>query len=175
MGIGLVIAIASMIVSGIIEDKRRTIALRNPVGVEPGRGAISSLSGFWLVPQLVLVGLSEAFAVIAQVEFYYKEFPERMRSIGQSFLFMGFAGSSYLSGFLVSIVHRLTKGPGTVDWLAEDLNNGRLDYFYYLVGAMGFVNFWCFLVSARWYKYKESADIVHEVDLGKMQHEKNLV
>ncbi|PON35057.1 Proton-dependent oligopeptide transporter [Parasponia andersonii] len=176
IGFGMVLAIVTMIISAIIEEKRRTLALRNPIGIEPRRGAISSLSGFWLVPQLTLIGFSEAFTVIGQVEFYYKQFPENMRSIGGSFLFIGFAASSYLSGFLVSFVHHLTSGSKMGDWLPEDLNKGRLDYFYYLVAAMGVINLAYFLVCANWYKYKEhSTGTAFEVGMENMQSEKTLV
>ncbi|XP_048139057.1 protein NRT1/ PTR FAMILY 2.11-like isoform X2 [Rhodamnia argentea] len=82
MGIGMFLAVVTMLISAIVENKRRTLGLTEPIGVDPRRGAISSMSGLWLVPQLVMGGLSEAFTIIAQVEFYYKQFPENMRSIG---------------------------------------------------------------------------------------------
>ncbi|KAL4633823.1 hypothetical protein ACB092_04G150800 [Castanea dentata] len=170
MGVGMVLAIITMLVSAAVEERRRTLALIKPVGMDPRRGAISSLSGMWLVPQLSLVGLSEAFTVIAGVEFYYKQFPENMRSIGGSCLFVGFAMSNYLSSFLVSVVHRTTAANG--QWLPQDLNKGRLDYFYYLIAAIEVVNFGYFIMCAKWYKYKGSGTSVHEVDKGKMQSEK---
>lgn len=150
MGIGMVLAIVTMLLSGIIEERRRTLALTRPLGEDPRRGAISSLSGLWLIPQLTLIGLSEAFTIIAQIEFYYKQFPENMRSIGGSLTFVGFAASNYLSGLLISVVHRTTDGAATVDWLPDDLNKGRLDYFYYFVAALGFLNLCYFIVCARW-------------------------
>ena len=173
MGSGIVVAIVTMLVSALVEERRRTLALTNPIGIDPRRGAISSLSGIWLVPQLTLVGLSEAFTVIGEVEFYYKQFPENMRSIGGSFLFVGFAGASYLSSFLVSVVHRTTSGAATGEWLPEDLNKGRLDYFYYMVAGLEVVNLGYFIMCAKWYKYKGSGTGVHEVDMGKMQSEKD--
>ncbi|KAK9995950.1 hypothetical protein SO802_020636 [Lithocarpus litseifolius] len=172
MGAGMVLAIITMIVSALVEERRRTLAITKPVGIDPRRGAISSLSGMWLIPQLSLVGLSEAFTVIGEVEFYYKQFPENMRSIGGSFLFAGFALSSYFSSFLVSVIHRTTSGAATGQWLPQDLNKGRLDYFYYLIAAIEVVNLGYFIICAKWYKYKGSGTSVHEVDMGKMQSEK---
>lgn len=158
MGTGMVLAVVTMIISGQVEQKRRHLAITSPVGNYPRRGAISSLSGLWLVPQLTLIGLSEAFTIIGQIEFYYKQFPENMRSIGGSFSFVGIALSNYLSSFLISVVHKITSGgAATGDWLPEDLNKGKLDCFYYLVAALGVLNFGVFLVCARWYKYKETA------------------
>ncbi|VVA17036.1 PREDICTED: NRT1/ PTR FAMILY 2 [Prunus dulcis] len=141
-----------MIVSAFVEERRRTLALTKPI---PGpKGAISSMSGFWLIPQLSIAGLADAFTTVGQIEFYYKQFPENMRSIAGSLFFCGIAGSSYLSSLLIAVVHQTTEGAATGNWLPEDLNKGRLDYFYYLIAALGAINLGYFLVCANWYKYK---------------------
>ncbi|XP_048139058.1 protein NRT1/ PTR FAMILY 2.11-like [Rhodamnia argentea] len=177
MGIGMFLAVVTMLISAIVENKRRTLGLTEPIGVDPRRGAISSMSGLWLVPQLVMGGLSEAFTIIAQVEFYYKQFPENMRSIGGSLSFVGIAMSSYLCSLLISIVHQVTKGgSANGDWLPEDLNKGKLDYFYYLVGVLQALNLGYFIVCARWYKYKGSGISTSvEVNPEKLNSEKVLV
>ncbi|KAK9901796.1 hypothetical protein M0R45_001958 [Rubus argutus] len=177
MGFGMVLAIISMLVSALVEVQRRSLALSNPIGFDSRTGAISSMSGFWLIPQLTLIGLSEAFTIIGQVEFYYKQFPENMRSIGGSFLFVGFAGSNYLNSFLVSIVHHTTSRNGSMgDWLPEDLNKGKLDYFYYLVAGLEVMNLIYFVLVARWFKYKASGgSAASEVGLEDMQSEKHPV
>ena len=151
-----------MLVSAVFEEQRRTVALtRTTIGTAPKGGAISSMSTSWLIPQLVLTGLSEGFNSIGQIEFYYKQFPENMRSIAGSFFFCGLAGSNYLSGFLVSVVHKITENQaGGGDWLPEDLNNGKLDWFYYMIAALGVVNFVYFLMCAKWYRYKGAGDRV---------------
>ncbi|PIN03389.1 H+/oligopeptide symporter [Handroanthus impetiginosus] len=107
---------------------------------------------------LALGGLAEAFNAIGQIEFYYKQFPENMRSIGGAFFFCGNAVSSYVYSFLISVVHRMTEGAPTGNWLPEDLNKGRLDYFYYLVAVLCVLNFGYFLACASWYRYKGSED-----------------
>ena len=155
MGVGMVIAVATMVVSALVENWRRTVALtKSTIGVVAQKGNISSLSAFWLIPQMALAGLSEAFTIVAQVEFFYKQFPESMRSFGGSFLFCGVAICSYFSSFMISIVHKGTRNASGVDWLAEDLNKGRLDYFYYLVTALEVLNLGYFLICAKWYKYR---------------------
>lgn len=170
IGIGMGVAIATMVVSAIVETHRRDLALTRPtLGSVPRKGAISSMSGLWLVPQLALAGLSEGFAIIGQVEFFYKQFPENMRSIAGSFLFCGMALASYLSSFLVSMVHGITEGDARGNWLAEDLNKGRLDYFYYLIAALEFLNLVYFLLCAKWYKYKGANAKTLDFPLEKMQ------
>ncbi|KAL9343531.1 hypothetical protein Peur_063962 [Populus x canadensis] len=156
MGIGMVLAMLCTIVSGLVEGNRRHIALTRPtIGITSKGGAISSLSAMWLIPQLSLSGLSEGFNYIAQIEFYYKQFPENMRSIAGSSFFAGIAISNYLSGFLVTIVHRITSGSKSGDWLDDDLNKGKLDYFYYMIVGLGILNLGYFLLCAKWYRYKD--------------------
>ncbi|GLU01965.1 hypothetical protein SLE2022_192400 [Rubroshorea leprosula] len=121
------------------------------------------MSGLWLIPQLVLVGLCEGFNSIGPIEFYYKLFPENMRTVAGSFFFCGATVSSYLSGFLVSIVHHFTSRTQTGDWLPEDLNRGKLDYFYYMIAALGFLNFGYFLVCAQCYRYKGDGESAIEL------------
>ncbi|KAL5722548.1 hypothetical protein ACHQM5_006057 [Ranunculus cassubicifolius] len=124
MGIGIVLGIVTMVVSAMVETRRKNYALTRPtLGTATSGGAISSMSGLWLIPQLALAGLSEAFNTIGQVEFFYKQFPENMRSIAASFLFCGIAGSSYLSGFLVSLIHQITDKSSSGNWLPDDLND----------------------------------------------------
>ncbi|KAH7550366.1 hypothetical protein JRO89_XS13G0178700 [Xanthoceras sorbifolium] len=176
ISIGIVLSIITMLISGLVEERRRTIALTRPtVGIEPRRGAISSMSGMILVPQLALAGLAEAFSAIGQVEFYYKQFPENMRTIAGSIYYCGVAGSSYVSSLLITVVHQTTEGSATGNWLPEDLNKGRLDYFYYMIAALGFLNLIYFLVCARWYQYKGTGSEAVEANGDTKQPDKTLV
>ncbi|KAG5234078.1 protein NRT1/ PTR FAMILY [Salix suchowensis] len=159
IGVGIFLTIVTMLVSGLVEEKRRTLALTRPtLGNAPRKGAISSMSALWLIPQLSLSGIAEAFGSIGQVEFYYKQFPENMRSIGGSLFYCGIAASSYLSSLLITVVHQTTNGAATGNWLSEDLNKGRLDYYYYMIAALGVLNMGYFLLCAKWYKYKGGND-----------------
>jgi peptide/histidine transporter 3/4 len=164
MGIGMVLSSVAMLISGLVEQRRRDLAVLQAAasGRPMSRSKVSPQSAFWLVPQLAALGLSEAFNQVSQMEFYYKQFPENMRSVAGSLLFSGLALSNYLSGLLVSIVHRTTGGSDE-GWLAEDLNRGRLDWFYFLIGAIGLADVVLFLVCANWYRYKVSDDD-HEQD-----------
>ncbi|CAH8383483.1 unnamed protein product [Eruca vesicaria subsp. sativa] len=108
-----------------------------------------------LIPinQLTLAGIAEAFGAIGQMEFYYKQFPENMRSFAGSIFYVGGGVSSYLGSFLIATVHSSAGG----NWLAEDLNKGRLDKFYFMIAGILVAYF---LVMSRWYRYKGSDDEV---------------
>ncbi|KAF2582248.1 hypothetical protein F2Q68_00004362 [Brassica cretica] len=180
IGAGIFFAALSLLVSGFIEERRRTFALTRPtLGSEPRTGEISSMSAMWLIPQLVLAGVAEAFAAIGQMEFYYKQFPENMKSFAGSIFYVGGGVSSYLASFLISTVHRTTEHSPTGNWLAEDLNKAKLDYFYFMLTGLMFVNFLYFLLMARWYRYKGTHDevsyVVDTVDEETKQQDKNSV
>ncbi|QCD80900.1 solute carrier family 15 [Vigna unguiculata] len=173
MGIGMFFAILSMLVSARVEQHRRTLALINPLGVTIRKGAISSMSGLCLIPQLILAGLAESFMTVAQVEFYYKQFPENMRSIAGSLYYCGHAGSSYLSSLLISIIHQVTAKSETGNWLPEDLNKGRLDKFYFLIAALEIINLGYFVLCARWFRYKGTSSSSVELEKVTRQSEKS--
>ncbi|KAK6148505.1 hypothetical protein DH2020_019417 [Rehmannia glutinosa] len=158
IGIGLFITIVESLIGAFVEERRRTWALRNGTTVSP-------MSAMWLVPQLALGGLAEAFNAIGQIEFYYKQFPENMRSIAGAFFFCGSAVSNYVYSFLISTIHRVTEDGSGGNWLPEDLNKGRLDYFYYMVAVLCAFNFGYFLLCASWYRYKGTGDSSFEVEM----------
>lgn len=176
MGVGIVLSILSMLVSALVESRRRNLALTRPtLGIQEGQGSISSMSALWFVPQLALMGLAEGFTFIGENELFYKEFPENMRSIAASLVLCGVAVASYLTSFIAEIVHKTTRS-GTRDWLAQDLNKARLDYFFYMVAVLEALNLVYFLVCAKWYRYKGTGDLGKlEVAMEKLETEKHLV
>ncbi|KAM7260766.1 hypothetical protein ACFE04_026241 [Oxalis oulophora] len=147
MGTGLFLTTIALLVSATVEEYRKHLAPTNTNGP-----SISSMSAFWLVPQLAITGLAEGFNSVGQMEFYYQQLPENMRSVAGALYFCGMAMASYVDALLISFVHETTKGSG--DWLAEDLNKGKLKYYYYLIATLGIFNFNYFLVCSYWYRYK---------------------
>ncbi|CAH1432851.1 unnamed protein product [Lactuca virosa] len=74
-----------------------------------------------------------------------------------------FVGSGFfLSSLLVTVVKNVTGNNGEGGWLANNINNGRLDLFYGLVAALSGLNFAIYLVCAAWYKKDKgkSSDVV---------------
>ncbi|XP_020595090.1 protein NRT1/ PTR FAMILY 2.13-like, partial [Phalaenopsis equestris] len=139
-GTGLLLSVLSMVLAGLVEWRRRERK--------------TMMSVLWLSPQLTVMGVSEAFNYVGQIEFYNREFPEHLLTMGGSLVFLCLAGASYLSLFLVSVVRKVTGGEGRRSWLEDDLDQGRLDYYYYLIAVLGMLNFLYFLVCAKFYQYK---------------------
>lgn len=150
MGIGLVISMLSMIVAGILEVIRLDYVRKNnyyDLQTIP-------MSIFWQVPQYFLVGCAEVFTFIGQLEFFYDQAPDAMRSLCSALSLTTVALGNYLSSVLVSIVSSVTEKDGRVGWIPENLNRGHLDYFYYLLAILSFINFVVYLLISRWYTYK---------------------
>ncbi|KAG0456215.1 hypothetical protein HPP92_024003 [Vanilla planifolia] len=148
-GVGLVISVFSMVAAAVLEKQRREDSLSRG-----GRGGAGAMSVLGLAPQLLVMGVAEAFNGVGQIEFYNRQFPEHMQTLAGSLFFCSLAGASYLSSVLVAVVRRETAGEGRRSWLEDDIDRGRLDYFYYLIAGMGTLNFVYFLVCARHYRYK---------------------
>lgn len=123
------------------------------------------MSVLWLAPQLILMGLCEAFNMIGQIEFFNRQFPEHMRSVGNATFFCSFAASNYVSAIIVTVVHRVTKTKEHKDWLTNNINEGRLDYFYYLIAGIAALNIVYFVIVARRFRYKEEEFLdIHQHD-----------
>jgi dipeptide/tripeptide permease len=149
IGIGIVFSILAMVVAGLIERVRRASAIKHhlPDGIAP-------MSVMWLAPQLILLGFFEAFNVLGQIEFFNRQFPEHMTSVGNALFFCSLAGANYLSSLLVNVVHHVTGGQGRPDWLTNNLNAGRLEYFFFLIAGIGVLNLIYFSYCAHRYRYK---------------------
>lgn len=145
-GIGLAISPISMVVAGLVERKRRNSALSS--------GGISHMTVLWLAPQLVLMGIAEAFNIVGQIEFYNKQFPEHMQALAGSLLFCTIAGANYLSTALANITRKVTARHGHKSWLTDNINNGKLDYYYYFIAILGVFNLFYFLICSHYYQYK---------------------
>ncbi|KAL5725049.1 hypothetical protein ACHQM5_008236 [Ranunculus cassubicifolius] len=159
IGIGMIFSTLSMVFAGLVEIKRRALALshQQPSGVAP-------MSAAWLLPQLACFGFANAFIMIGQIEFFYKQFPEHMKSLANSIFFCTLAASSYLSALLVVIIHKNTGKHGHPNWLNKDINAGRLEYFYFVIAGLGVLNFAYFLVCANRYHYKNCIVVSVEED-----------
>ncbi|KAJ9554249.1 hypothetical protein OSB04_018294 [Centaurea solstitialis] len=160
IGIGIVFSILSMVVAAMVEKMRRNSAVHHNQ-----TDGSAPLSVMWLVPQLVLMGFAEAFNIIGQIEFYYKEFPENMKSFANSMFFVTVGLANYFSSALVMIVHKVTGKNGRPDWLTTNIDAGRVDYFYYVIAGFGVVNMIYFLVIASRYEYKSKMEISEDESL----------
>ncbi|KAF9593691.1 hypothetical protein IFM89_024508 [Coptis chinensis] len=144
MGIGLFIGMLAMVAAGITEIERRKHAIP---GVES-----SSLSVFWQIPQYILVGASEVFMYVAQLDFFNTQAPDGLKSFGSSLCMTSISLGNYASSMLVNMVVAVTARGDSPGWIPINLNFGHLDRFYFLISALAAVDFVAYLFCAKWYK-----------------------
>ncbi|KAK1298672.1 Peptide transporter PTR1 [Acorus calamus] len=149
MGIGLVISILSMLAAGVVELVRlhwcASMAYTARMTTCPCRSSGWSL---------------KVFTFIGQLEFFYDQAPDAMRSMCSALQLTTNALGSYLSTLLVTIVTHTTTRGGKLGWIPDNLNVGHLDYFYWMLAILSVVNFFMYLIISRWYTYKKTVGTV---------------
>ncbi|KAL8064444.1 hypothetical protein ABFX02_01G090600 [Erythranthe guttata] len=165
IGVGLVLSIFAMVAAALTEVKRLGVARSHDLTTTSGTAAaaVVPLSVFWLVPQFFLVGSGEAFTYIGQLDFFLRECPKGMKTMSTGLFLSTLSLGFFVSSILVSIVHKVTgqKKP----WLADNLNQGKLYNFYWLLAILSTLNLVVFLAIARGYVYKEKRLAEEGLDL----------
>ncbi|KAG6527388.1 hypothetical protein ZIOFF_009487 [Zingiber officinale] len=157
MGVGLVISIFAMLAAGVLELTRLSAVKRYGLYDDGGGGAVP-VSVFWQVPQYFIVGAAEVFTFIGQLEFFYDQAPDAMRSMCSALSLTTTALGNYLSAFLVTIVTGITTKNENLGWIPDNLNRGHLDYFFWLLAILSLLNFGAYLFIAKWYTYKKTTE-----------------
>ncbi|KAK4728537.1 hypothetical protein R3W88_021525 [Solanum pinnatisectum] len=150
IAVGLVLSIIAMIAAALTEVKRLNVAHLH--GLTNDANAMIPLSVFWLVPQFLLVGAGEAFTYIGQLDFFLRECPKGMKTMSTGLFLSTLSLGFFFSSILVTIVHKVT---GNKPWLADNLNQGKLYDFYWLLAILSVLNLMIFLFFSRRYVYKE--------------------
>ncbi|XP_020570870.1 LOW QUALITY PROTEIN: protein NRT1/ PTR FAMILY 3.1-like [Phalaenopsis equestris] len=160
MAIGLAISLLSNLSAALVETHRRRAALA-------GR----QLSVFWLVPQYAIHGLADGFSSVGHMEFLYDQAPESMRSTAAALFWLSASVGNYGGTLMVTLISEFTKKTKQGNWLQNDINRGRLDYYYWLVAGLQVFNFGYYLVCATFYRFKPleiaaAGEKIGDVELG---------
>ncbi|OMO90855.1 Proton-dependent oligopeptide transporter family [Corchorus olitorius] len=148
IGIGLFLSAVGMAAAAISENKRLSVAK------EFSENTTLPITVFLLIPQFFLVGAGEAFIYSGQLDFFITKSPKGMKTMSTGLFLTTIALGFFLSSLLVSIVKNVTGNSIKQGWVGDNINKGRLDYFYGLLAALSFINFGLFLISAAWYRRK---------------------
>ncbi|PAN07742.1 hypothetical protein GQ55_1G352300 [Panicum hallii var. hallii] len=143
MGAGRLLMALAMAVSALVEMKRLDSAARG-----------EQITIAWQLPQYFFLAGAEVFCYIAQLEFFYAEAPDTMKSTCTSLALLTIALGSYLSSFIYAIVAAFTATADSPGWICDDLNQGHLDYFFWTMAAMCTLNFVVYSGFAKNYKLK---------------------
>uniref|UniRef100_A0ACD6ACG8 Uncharacterized protein n=1 Tax=Avena sativa TaxID=4498 RepID=A0ACD6ACG8_AVESA len=143
IGAGLAMPVLAMAAAAILE----TVRLR----AAPGK-----ISELWQAPQYVLVGVGEVLTTIGQLDFFYSQAPASMKTVCTALGFLAVAAGDYLSSFLLTVVQWATATGGRPGWIPDDLNEGHLDRFFWMMAGLGCLNLIAFVSCAVRYKYRKA-------------------
>ena len=164
MGWGMVLALLALVYAGFLERYRLNAAHHHhlvpagggqPEHLDPGgagRPLSADVSIFWQIPAYVLIGTSEIFASIGQLEFFYDQAPDAMRSCCMAMQLVSTALGAFLASGIVSVVSRATERD---PWMPVDLNDGHLDRLFFVLAALMGANILAFAAVAANYKHKD--------------------
>ncbi|XP_062094261.1 protein NRT1/ PTR FAMILY 8.1-like [Humulus lupulus] len=150
MGIGLAISVVAIVSAGVLEHIRLNIVRKhNYYDIE-----FVPVSIFWQIPQYFLVGFAEIFILVGQIEFFYDQAPDSLRSLCSALSLTAMALGNFFSSFIVTVVTRVTTRNGNLGWIPENINKGHLDYYYGLLTLLSLFNCVAYVWVASYYKYK---------------------
>lgn len=154
MGIGLFISILSMVAAAVVEIRRLQIAKELDL---VDKNVAVPINIFWQVPQYFLVGAAEVFTFVGQLEFFYDQSPDAMRSLCSALSLLTTSLGNYLSSLILTIVTAVTTAGGNPGWIPDNLNEGHLDNFFWLLAGLSFLNMIVYIFCSLKYKQKKAS------------------
>ncbi|KAJ7562103.1 hypothetical protein O6H91_03G055400 [Diphasiastrum complanatum] len=151
IGIGLVFIMLAMAAAALVEKFRREFSMRSSMNLETDYRA--QISVLWQIPQYALVGASEVFTYMGQLEFFYDQAPDAFRGIGSAISLAAMAGGSYLSNTIIFITTKATSSQHSPGWLPRNLNEGKLDVYFWVLSFICLMNCIYFVICAQFYQY----------------------
>lgn len=153
MGIGMVLSIIAMVIAALVETKRLGMSSKLEL-----QSDTVPLSIFWLLPQYILLGISDIFTVVGMQEFFYGEVPIRMRTMGIALYTSVFGVGSFLSAFFIWLVEIFTVAGGRKGWFSDDMREARLDKYYWLLAFTSAISLLLYTILCKYYKSRSELD-----------------
>jgi len=148
MGVGLIIAIIAMVAAGTVELFRLRFIKKDCISCN----GESSLSILWQAPQYILIGASEVFMYVGQLEFFNDQAPDGLKTFGSALCMTSISLGNYVSSLLVSIVMKISTKDSMPGWIPGNLNKGHLDRFFFMLAGLTAIDFVVYLACSKWYK-----------------------
>ncbi|CAA7038671.1 unnamed protein product [Microthlaspi erraticum] len=152
MGVGMFLSIIAIVIAAVVERKRLDISqkMKKLPDYDP---ETVPMSIYWLLPQYILLGISDIFTVVGMQEFFYSEVPVRMRTMGFALYTSVFGVGSFVSAALISIVEAYSSSTGErQSWFVDDMSEARLDKYYWLLALTSTLSFVVYTVLCKYFK-----------------------
>ncbi|KAL6906258.1 hypothetical protein ACP4OV_003859 [Aristida adscensionis] len=150
LGAGLTLSVAAMAYAAAVEAARLGRARR---------GA-PAMSIAWQAPAFAVLGAGESFAAVGVLEFFYDQSPRGMKSLGTALAQLSIAAGNYVNSAVLGAVAAATARGGRPGWIPDDLDEGHLDYFFWMMAALGAVNLMHFLHCSMRYSGNNSSNSI---------------
>ncbi|EER91805.1 protein NRT1/ PTR FAMILY 8.3 [Sorghum bicolor] len=150
LGIGQALSILTMALAALLETRRLEIAEAN------GQEVPVPMSILWQGPVFFVHGAAEMFGSIGMTEFFYDQAPVTMKSLCAAFGQLAIASGSYLNTAVLSVVAFGTTRGGETGWIPDNLNEGHLDYFFWMMAALSLLNLALFVRYSMRQRGKET-------------------
>ncbi|KAE8723171.1 Protein NRT1/ PTR FAMILY 5.8 [Hibiscus syriacus] len=147
MGVGMFLSIIAMIIAAVVETKRLEISRK----MSSLQSETVTLSIFWLLPQYVILGISDIFTVVGMQEFFYNEVPVRMQTMGFALYTSVFGLGSFLSALMISVIEAFTGSEGRQSWFSNDMREDGLDKYYWLLALTSALSLLFYAIFCTFY------------------------
>ena len=154
IGVGFIFACLAMIYAGTLEIYRKNAPLTDIPSscfIDNDNILVSDISIFAQIPTFFLFGTSECFASITGIEFFFSQAPIELRSVLSALFLVTTGLGAWLVGIFIFIVNSF-KSP----WITEDLNDGYLEYYFFMIAIFTLIVFLLYIIVAIKYKYKHN-------------------
>ncbi|KAI3943096.1 hypothetical protein MKW92_052429, partial [Papaver armeniacum] len=88
-------------------------------------------------------------------EFFYDQVPKERRNLGFSLYSTIFGIGDLFSVFLTFVIQKASSTGGQHGWLANNMNQAHLDYFYWFLAGLSVLELVAFLCFSKSYVYKQ--------------------
>lgn len=156
MGIGMFLSVIAMVIAAIVETTR--LKMSRQMGNLDSQSETVPLSIFWLLPQYILLGISDIFTVVGMQEFFYNEVPIRMRTMGFALYTSVFGVGSFLSAISISLVEIFTSSEGKHSWFSDNMNEACLDKYYWLLALLSALSLLLYVILCKCYKSRSELE-----------------
>jgi solute carrier family 15 (peptide/histidine transporter), member 3/4 len=164
IGWGYLIAAIAIAMGAIVEMVR--LSQVNALGMQLDDPSVDPppLSIWWQIPQYLVIGVSEIFAMSGMYEFFYQQAPDSMVSFSMAIQLLTVAAGSYLSSLLVFILGLITCCPGWLPPAGYTLNQGHMDYFFWLLFVMQIFAIGLHIIASKRFTPKQVIEWPHAGD-----------
>uniref|UniRef100_A0A0E0B752 Major facilitator superfamily (MFS) profile domain-containing protein n=1 Tax=Oryza glumipatula TaxID=40148 RepID=A0A0E0B752_9ORYZ len=145
IGIGLSLSMIMMVYAALLEMKRLAIVQSSGLA---DHNVAAPMSILWQTPAYFLQGVAEIFSCIGMSQFFYDQAPDSMKSVCAALGHLAIASGAYINTFVLGAVAVITTCSGAPGWIPDNLNEGHLDYFFWMMATLSLLNLAMFVYSS---------------------------